>query len=93
MSGSKHQARERGGVLIMTIVLVLLVGAMAGSMVAIHLHRDRLKGDYASKIETYYGADSAANYAVENLWSSFLASEAGQRPSILSVKSWARPRS
>src|SRR6266540_3109845 len=63
---------EQGGALIITLVLVMMVGAMAGSLFFVQLHRSRLKQDYVDRIEAFYGAEGSLNYAVESVWSGYL---------------------
>jgi cytoskeletal protein CcmA (bactofilin family) len=80
--------RERGGALVMAVILMLLVGAMAGSMVVVQFHRDRLKLDYVNKMEAYYGAEGAANYGVESVWTAFTATNGGKAGSLSELRAY-----
>src|SRR5262245_53451672 len=78
----RRRPHERGGALLMSVVLAALVGAMAGSMVMVHLHGNRLKLDYIQKIEASLGAGGAANYAVESIWNGFVTSNNNEAGSL-----------
>src|SRR5258708_4124512 len=71
--------RERGGALLITILLMLLLGGLAGTLLTVQLHRDRLKREDSHKISSVYNADGALSYGVELIWNGYLVDAGGRR--------------
>src|SRR6185503_6963912 len=69
---------NRGGILIATLLLMLFLGSLAGTLLMVQLHRDRLKNEYSNKISALYNAEGAVNYSVELLWNAYLAAGSGK---------------
>src|SRR5258706_13212389 len=82
------RSRTPGSALIMSIVLMLLVGIMAGSLFMVQFHRTKLKIDYINKIEAYYGAEGALNLAAERVWDGYLESNGGLAGSLGTLQSY-----
>ncbi|MBI4586196.1 MAG: hypothetical protein HY717_19470 [Planctomycetes bacterium] len=78
--------RKRGSALVLSIILVLMLGIMSGTLLLIELQRGRLKFDYTNKVASYYGAEGALNYAVERIWEGFLQAKGGSPASLTNFR-------
>jgi hypothetical protein len=87
------RSRTPGSALIMSIVLMLLVGIMAGSLFMVQFHRTRLKIDYINKIEAYYGAEGALNLAAERVWDGYLEANGGAPGNLDSLQTYLNANS
>src|SRR5207249_8978892 len=47
----------RGGILIITVLLLFFLGGLAGTLLAVQFHRGRLKAQYSNKIGALYNAE------------------------------------
>jgi len=88
MTDTSSGTSKRGSVLLLSLVLMLFVGALAGSLVVVQLKRSRLKLDFTNKIEAYYGAEGAVEYAMERIWDGFVQSEGGAPGSLTDFRDY-----
>ncbi len=88
MNRKRDASRNHGGALILTVILLLFMGVMAGSLFTVQLQRDRLKEDYANKIEAYYGSEGATDYAMELIWDGFLKAGGGKAGSLTAFQGY-----
>ncbi|MBI4586197.1 MAG: polymer-forming cytoskeletal protein [Planctomycetes bacterium] len=80
--------RRHGGALVLSLLLLLMVGIMSGTLLLIQLRRGRVKLDYMNKIAAYYGAEGALNYAVEQVWDGFLQANGGSPASLTNFRQY-----
>src|SRR5688572_4651037 len=78
MNADTMPRAERGGVLIATVLLMLFLGSLTGTLLAVQMHRDRLKNQYSNKIVSLYTAEGGINYGVELIWAGYLGVGGGK---------------
>ncbi|MBI4582583.1 MAG: hypothetical protein HY717_00925 [Planctomycetes bacterium] len=81
-------SRNRGAALILSVLLLVFVGGLAGTLLIVQFHRNRLKSDYIGRIGAFYGAEGAANYAAELIWNGFLQAHGGQPGKFLELRAY-----
>src|SRR6266540_3791719 len=77
-----HRSGDRGGILIPTLLMVLLLGGLSASLLTVQFHRDRLKAELANKINALYNAEGGVNYAVELYSHGFVQAGGGKRGNL-----------